>query len=271
MSGLQTTRGTRRGPPAAVPEARPVSSLCCHGAPRPRPGGLGGAEARRPPRDFGEGHRPRRGWRPPSVHAHGLSRKLDELTHGLRPHTHVHTHTRRAHTHVHTNKHTHARMCTLMYTHTCAHAHTHEHTNARVRAHVRTHIRTHRAKRLPCGTSRSCPHASRVGTTGAARPVLPTPPLRGGPARRSRDGGHAQAAEPLSGDQRRTARWPRLQRPAGRPPFHVPRHSSQSRNVATSTGAQRWRRPRPTTAPGASGTRTERGVVTCLSPPGPAQ
>lgn len=178
-----------------------MSSLCCHGAPRPRPGGLGGAEARRPPRDFGEGHRPRRGWRPPSVHAHGLSRKLDELTHGLRPHTHVHTHTRRAHTHVHTNKHTHARMCTLMYTHTCAHAHTHEHTNARVRAHVRTHIRTHRAKRLPCGTSRSCPHASRVGTTGAARPVLPTPPLRGGPARRSRDGGHAQAAEPLSGDK----------------------------------------------------------------------
>lgn len=152
-----------------------MSSLCCHGAPRPRPGGLGGAEARRPPRDFGEGHRPRRGWRPPSVHAHGLSRKLDELTHGLRPHTHVHTHTRRAHTHVHTNKHTHARMCTLMYTHTCAHAHTHEHTNARVRAHVRTHIRTHRAKRLPCGTSRSCPHASRVGTTGRPGPCSPRP------------------------------------------------------------------------------------------------
>lgn len=106
-----------------------MSSLCCHGAPRPRPGGLGGAEARRPPRDFGEGHRPRRGWRPPRVHAHGLSRKLDELTHGLRPHTHVHTHTRRAHTHA----------CAHSCTRTHVHMHTRTNTQTRACAHTRSH------------------------------------------------------------------------------------------------------------------------------------
>lgn len=226
MSGLQTTRGTRRGPPAAVPEARPVSSLCCHGAPRPRPGGLGGAEARRPPRDFGEGHRPRRGWRPPSVHAHGLSRKLDELTHGLRPHTHVHTHTRRAHTHVHTNKHTHARMCTLMYTHTCTctHARTHKRARARTRSHTHPHAQSQEAPlrhlpllpaRLPRGDhgggQARAPHAP---ASGRSCPTLPR--------WRPRAGGRAVLGGPAPHSTLATAATPSWETPISRPETQFP-------------------------------------------------
>lgn len=176
MSGLQTTRGTRRGPPAAVPEARPVSSLCCHGAPCPRPGGLGGAEARRPPRDFGEGHRPRRGWRPPSVHAHGLSRKLDELTHGLRPHTHVHTHTRRAHTHTSTQISTHTHACAHSCTRTHVHMHTRTNTQTRACAHTFAHTS---ARTEPRGSLAAPPAPARTppawGPRGRPGPCSPRP------------------------------------------------------------------------------------------------